>query len=89
MSKIKSFTRSHVSETEQKSYHHYYEGKVYKSKEASFIPSSVKKPLVLKMSYGWKVGQRKFHSVCNEIKKGNFKNLGLAWGIHTWHLGEK
>ena len=38
-----------------------------------------------KLSYGWKIA----HSVCSEIKKENFKNQGLAWGIHTWHLGEK
>ena len=52
--------------------YHCYERGVYKSKEASFIPSSVKKVLAfLTQSYGWKVAQRKFHSVCSEIKKGN------------------
>ena len=59
--------------------YHYYEGRVYKSKKASVIPSSVKKALLfLTQSYGWKVAQRKFDSVYSEIKKGNFKNQGLV-----------
>ena len=64
--------------------------KEWKSKEASFIPNSVKKALVfLTQSYGWKVAQEKLHSVCSKIKKGNFKNQGLAWGIFIHNIWEK
>ena len=52
--------------------YHCYEGRVYKSKEASFIPCLVKKVLVLlTQSHGWKVADRKFYSVCSEIKEGD------------------
>ena len=45
----------------------YYVGRVYKSKEASFIPGSVQKTLVFLIeSYDWKVALNKFHSVCSD-----------------------
>ena len=54
MSKIEPFTGGHVSETEQEGCH--YEGRVYKSKEASFILGSVRKAFVfLTQGYGSKV----------------------------------
>ena len=68
MSKIKSFTGGYVCETGQEGYH-CYEERIYKPKEASFIPSSIKKVLkYLTQRYGWNVA---LHSVCSEIKKGN------------------
>ena len=70
---MQSFTGGHEHETWNRTEdYHYYKGRVYKSKEASFIPSSVRKALVfLTQSYGWKVALRKFHSVFSEIKKEN------------------
>ena len=46
----------------------YYVGRVYKSKEASFIPVLVQKALVLLIeSYDWNVALSKFHSVCSDL----------------------
>ena len=61
LSKIKSVKWEYVSETNQKP-----------TTEVSYILSSVKKALVfLTQSQNWKVAQRKFHSVCSEIKNEN------------------